>query len=257
MLKKNKIGFMLDTDWVIKDPIDFEHKQYVFLDYLQKVNKKLDKLEVYPSFIELSLHFANIQTLIKENKVIRITKKFETVDDEILISDLEFIDLPIMSEDETNELKKILSYTAPKIFDLFNVAKSIWQMAYESVSVSLKFNRDEIINDYGFLYYQSKSDNKLYVWEYKFKKIQKNKKEIKQVVNLIYSSNQNGLDIKDIIFNFSKFSKYVNTTNLPIFEVFSSEEYPLNETLLPLFKRKIQSYIAQSVNVETYKKISQ
>lgn len=257
MLKKNKIGFMLDTEWVIKDPIDFEHKQYVFLDYLQKVNKKLDKLEVYPSFIELSLHFANIQTLIKENKYIKITKKLETVDDEILLSDLEFMDVPTMTDDEQNEYKKILSYTAPKIFDHFNVAKSIWQISYESVSVTLKYNRDELVNDYGFFYYLDKYDNKTYVWEYKFKKIHKNRKEVKQVINLIYCDFDQGIDVKDIIVNFSKFQKYVNIQNLPIFEVFSSERYPLDQTLIPLFKRKIQSYIAQSVNVENFKKINQ
>lgn len=257
MIKKNKIAFMLDTDWVIKEPIDFEHKQYVFLDYLQKINKKLDNLEVYPSFIELSLHFANIQTLIKEDKYIKVNKKFETVDDEILLSDLDFIDIPKLNTDEYQEYKKILSYVAPKIFDHFNVAKSIWQISYESVSVTLKYNRDELINDYGFFFYQDKFDNKLYVWEYKFKKIHKHRKEVKQVASLIYCDHNHDIYIKDIIINFSKYQKYVNITNLPIFEVFSSEKYPLEQTLLPLFKRKIQSYIAQSVNVENFKKINQ
>lgn len=257
MRRNKKIGLMLDTDWIVKEPIDFEHKQYVFLDYLQKVNKKLDNLEVYPSFIELSLHFANIQTLIKEDKLIKTEKKFDTVDDEILLMDLNFSDLPNITEEERDEYKKILRFVSPKIFDHFNIAKSIWQMAYDAVSVTVRDNKEEIINDYGFFYYSCKFTNKLYVWEYKFKKVVKNRNEVKQVVNLIYCGEDKGLTIKEITQNFSKYSKYTSIDNLPIFEVFSSEQYPLVETLLPIFKRKIQSYIAQTVNVSTYKKINQ
>lgn len=40
----------------------------------------------------------------------------------------------------------------------------------------------------------------------------------------------------------------------PIFETFSNEDFPIYETLLPIFKRKIISYILQSGVVETYKK---
>ena len=48
-----------------------------------------------------------------------------------------------------------------------------------------------------------------------------------------------------------------NELDFPVFEVFASENYPLNETLLPIFKRKIQSYIIQTLSVENYKKITQ
>ena len=27
----------MNTDWVFQEPIDFEHKQYVLLDFLQKI----------------------------------------------------------------------------------------------------------------------------------------------------------------------------------------------------------------------------
>jgi hypothetical protein len=28
----------METNWVFQEPIDFEHKQYVILDYLQKIS---------------------------------------------------------------------------------------------------------------------------------------------------------------------------------------------------------------------------
>ena len=86
--KKKGFEFLLDTNWLFQEPIDAEHKEYILLSYFQKLNERFDKYEVYPSFIELSLHFANIQTLIKEGRMMTTEKKFEYCDDELLISDL-------------------------------------------------------------------------------------------------------------------------------------------------------------------------
>jgi hypothetical protein len=162
-----------------------------------------------------------------------------------------------MSEEDTDEFKKTLKYAAPKMFDYFNIAKSIWQIAYDSVSVSIKKNKSELTNDNGFFFYNDKFNEKFYVWEYKFKKPNKRKSEVKQYINLIYSDVKSDLTITEIIENFSDWNKSENLYKLPIFEVFSSEPYPLEHTLLPIFKRKMLSYISQTISVESYKKIAQ
>jgi hypothetical protein len=42
---------------MFEKPIDSEYKEYKLLSYFQKMGEKLDNLELYPGFIELSLHF--------------------------------------------------------------------------------------------------------------------------------------------------------------------------------------------------------
>ena len=61
----------METDWLFDGILDAEQKQYVLLDYFQKMNKHLERMEVYPMFIELSLHLGNIQTLLTQNKMFR------------------------------------------------------------------------------------------------------------------------------------------------------------------------------------------
>ena len=34
----------MKTDWLFQEPIDLEHKQYVLLDYLQKLDKIIEGL---------------------------------------------------------------------------------------------------------------------------------------------------------------------------------------------------------------------
>ena len=36
----------MKTDWLFQEPIDLEHKQYVLLDYLQKIDKNLNNLKL-------------------------------------------------------------------------------------------------------------------------------------------------------------------------------------------------------------------
>ena len=91
----------MDTDWMFEKPIDREHKEYKLLSYFQKMGEKLDKMELYPGFIELSLHLANVQTLIKDKKIIYTNKKLESVDDELLVKDLKLKDIPELNDDES------------------------------------------------------------------------------------------------------------------------------------------------------------
>ena len=87
----------METDWLFEKPIDQEHKEYKLLSYFQKMGEKLDNMELYPGFIELSLHLASIQTLIKDKKLIYTDKKFDTIDDELLVREAELLgnDLPL------------------------------------------------------------------------------------------------------------------------------------------------------------------
>jgi hypothetical protein len=57
------------------------------------------------------------------------------------------------------------------------------------------------------------------------------------------------LTIPEIISTFSKTYEKNNEVDYPIFEVFCSDVFPLEQTLVPIFKRKILSYINQSVKI--------
>jgi len=154
MAKKNrKIEFLMQTDWMFEKPIDKEHKEYKLLSYFQKMGEKLDKLELYPGFIELSLHLMNVQTLIREKKIIYTDKKFNTIDDELLIKDLKVKDLPELTDDEQQEFTQILRNSAPRIMEYFNIAKSVWSLVYDSVEVKVRKNKKNNLTKKGFFYY--------------------------------------------------------------------------------------------------------
>lgn len=240
--------FILDTNWIFQDPIDYEHKQYVLLAYFQKMADNFNRFELYPYFIEISLHLANIQTISKENLIVTTEKKFKSNDDELLITDLNFRELPQLNSEQEEELKKIIVFSAPKFQDYFNIAKSVWTLVYESTHVSIKKNKKNLYNQNGYFYYIINND--FYLWEYELTKSNKNSYETKSEARLVTKQKIKDENINEILtINIPRGTK----TN-PIFECVSNEDFPIEETLLPIFKRKIISYILQSGIVETYKK---
>jgi hypothetical protein len=249
MGRKKKIEFLMNTDWMFEKPIDREHKEYRLLSYFQKMGEKLDKMELYPGFIELSLHLANVQTLIKDKKIIYTNKKFATVDDELLVKDLKVRDVPEMSEEEYQEFIKILSYSAPRMFEYFGIAKSVWELVFDSVNLKVRKNTKNILSLKGYFYHTDEKTKKWYIWEYEKKPAAKGSPENIMVVNLIYSDVKNDLTIPKIVSTFSRWN-VDGGTKMPVVEMLSKGDFPINETLLPLFKRKLISYIDQKQLIE-------
>ena len=241
----------MSTDWMFEKPIDREHKEYKLLSYFQKMGEKLDNMELYPGFIELSLHLANIQTLIRERKLLHTTKKFSSVDDELLVKDLKIKELPKMSNEEHQEFVQILTYTAPRILQYFGIAKSVWESVFDSITLKVKKNVKNILSPKGYFFYVC--DDIINIWEYEKKPAAKGSPESKVFVNLIYSGSKTDLTIPKIVTTFSQWNTDTKS-KLPIIEMISKGDFPINETLLPLFKRKLISFVEQKQIVENYKK---
>lgn len=244
----------LQTDWMFEDPIDYEHKKYIMLNFLKKCDNNLNDLKVYPTFIELSLHLANTQSLIKNNSIIYTEKELESPDDELMLMDLKYKIPPTIEQNSYDEIKKIIQFSAPKLFDYFNIAKSIWSFGFDSVGINIKKNKRYFKGSRGFVYYLDEFNKTDFVWEFLLKRISKQKTDSKIIFNLIYSGQTNELKLKQIIDNYKNvFSGLTEqeVSKLPIVEVSSKENLPFNETLVPIFKRKLLSYIMQTVKLQS------
>jgi hypothetical protein len=247
-LRNKKVSFIMNTDWIFDGVLDSEQKQYVLLDYFQKMNKYLEDMKIYPMFIELSLHLGNIQTLLTQNKILYVDRQFTSNDDELILSDLKLKDIPVLADEEVEEYHKILKTAQPQLHDYFNFAKSIWSVAYDSVEVTLKKNKNNLKSKSGFFYYKPK--DKLYIWRYVTKKVYKVKNQTRTSLTLVYEGLQNDLTIQDNISKFSKTYDKNNEESYPVFEVSSDDIFPLQETLIPMFKRKVVAYIKQGTSIK-------
>lgn len=250
MVRKKKIPFKLNPEWMFKEPVDFEYNKYTLLGYLQKCEDSFEKLQIYPDFTELSLHLANIQSLMKENTLLLTEKKFEDCDDEILIKELYPKMPPKLEETEQEELDKTLEFSTNKVFDTFNLGKSIWNLVYDNIHITLKKNKENIASNSGFAVYLDKKNEKVFVWEYNIKKVGKKDFNHKTYLTLIYEGSEKDKTLTSIIGENTSWKESELFKLQPIFEVKSNQDFPMKETFVPMLRRKIMSYIFQIVNLK-------
>ena len=236
------IKFILPPDWFLKDPIDFEHKEYVLNSFLMKVEDALSRGEIYPYFTEISLHLASIGSYLKNSKYVVVKKDFESYDDEVMLYELKSKKTRRkLSDEQEKEIHHILINAHDKMLQYFAICRGIWDLSYESTSIKLRKNKKNLDTLKSYTVYQDLFNKEVYVWECMLNRISEKKSDTKMSFNLIYKGND------------KKFSEVIEQNSsskditYPIFEAFSTQNLPLEQTLLPLFKRKVQSYFTQTI----------
>ena len=235
-------NFILPSDWFLQRPIDFEHKQYVLGSLLVKVEDALSKGELYPYFTELSLHMASIGSFLKSESYYTINKEFHSVDDEVMLYELKpKKNRKKFTKEEYAEMVKILAYAHEKLLQYFTICKSVWDMSYDATSIKLRKNKSLIDKKVSYVVYQDTFNQSTFVWESEYIVNSEKKGDSKVRFELIYHGSDK--TFKDVIKDHSN----IKTLDIPIFEVFSSQNFPIESTLVPLFKRKIHTFFTQSL----------
>jgi hypothetical protein len=129
--------------------------------------------------------------------------------------------------------------------EYFSIAKSVWSIVFDSLDMKIKRNKKNILHPKGYFFYTENESKKTYVWEYTIKKETKNNPQSMTNINLIYFDEMGELTIPKIITTFSSFESKDKRMS-PVFHMMSSGIFPVNETLLPLFKRRIAGLISQT-----------
>jgi len=237
----------MKTDWLFQEPIDLEHKQYVLLDYLQKLDKNLNNLKLYPQFQEISLHLASINLLIEKGQYLTLGRQLKDADDEILISDLIPVNCPLLTKEEILEVYNVCKFSTENLRDYFNHAKAIWDIVNDTVSIEVVQNPKNIEPKQGLFFLDYKE--KTYLYEFIIKPIKKDSVETKCQIKKICECpkgdfNEKLKEIKKpLIKNLQDEDVH---GKLIVFTVNHNNNYPLRETLLPIVKRKIMNYMIQS-----------
>jgi hypothetical protein len=103
----------LSKNWFIEGSIDFEHKKYILLDYLQEINRHFDKSRLYPNLTDLIFHFNNL-LYFKKNK----TMLQQAFPQRLTKADIEAVKLTyqkIVDDDSSmREIELIITYAMQK-----------------------------------------------------------------------------------------------------------------------------------------------
>ncbi len=232
----------LSVNWFIEGSVDFEHKKYVLLHYLQQINKHFHKHKLYPDLSDLVFHYNNLLKF-KENKT-GLQKAFP---ERLTNADIEAVNLTYekMVQDDglMQEIEQIISYSLKKMDPAVQEGKEI----YEFVESRLKIETVGVVPLYpyhGYLLLSNGDENATSVYEYQVT-IFESKDEKYRGINTLYVTNFT----RNFIYTPQGIRQELIHTrrqmpNPAVYHIESDIRFPLEQTLLPLAKRSLVKFIS-------------
>lgn len=231
----------LSSDWFMEGTLDFEYKKYVLLAYLQYVHQEFSEKRLYPTFSELIFHYNNLFQF-RENKR-KLTEQFP---EKISFEDLRKLKLvyepQIEDADQIQEIDSIIDYSIPQIDRHLKRGKEIYEFIDENIWIE-PVGITPLYQQEGYILLRMEPARDVKAFEYKIVFFENT------------DANYHGISFKYLhSFSHSLANTYEsmklqlvrNYTKLPnpaTFLVYTVQPFPEQNTVLPVAKRKILTYL--------------
>lgn len=236
----------LTVNWFIEGTIDFESKKYQLLAYLKHINGCFHKNKLYPDLNDLIFHYNNLMSFKKNKAALRKTfpERLTGAD----MNNLRLIYAKIVDDDEMMEqIEQVISYSLNKMNPTIQEGKEL----YEFIDSRLAVEPIGIVPLYpyhGYMLLRNGAQKRTGVYEYQIT-IFEAKDEKYRGVNTTFVANYE----RSIVFgapeairaDLIKSNRAI--PNPAVYHIESDIDVPLEQTLLPLAKRKLVRYISNAV----------
>ncbi|MBS7564345.1 hypothetical protein KHS38_07995 [Mucilaginibacter sp. Bleaf8] len=234
----------LGVNWFIEGAIDFEHKKYVLLDYLQQINRHFDKSRLYPNLTDLIFHYNNLLSFKKDKSVLqqafplRLTK-----------ADVEAVKLTyqkMVQDDGTmQEIERIIAYALRKMDPALQTGRDI----YDFVESRLAIDPVGVVplTPYtGYFALRNGKETTNWVYEYQVTLFEHKDDKYRGItISLVDTYEQNLVNTPESIKQ-TLIRRYKHLPNPAVYYVQSDISFPLEQTLLPVAKRSLVKFISSA-----------
>lgn len=233
----------LKSNWYYEGNLDFEHKKYLFLAYLQYVNKHFKESMLYPTLAELVEHYKSIHFFLnsKERMQDGFPKKLESID----MKKLKVVYKKVLEQDNILEtIERLARYASPRIKEYLNNGKEIYDFIEDNLNlyevgvmplqkdegymILCRHRKDQLVYRYAMSVF-SAADEK-----YRSLKLHFVKSYKYSISHTLNSIKQDLLDA------------YRWLPNPATYAIESEIKVPVRETLLPIAKRKLMAHLSHS-----------
>ena len=234
----------LSVNWFIEGSLDFEHKKYQLLAYLQQINRHFNKTKLYPDLNDLIFHYNNLLRF-KENKS-ALQRAFP---ERLTNADIEAVKLTYekMVKDDSlmQEIEHIISYSLRKIDPAIKEGKEI----YDFVESRLKIEPIGVIPLYpyhGYLLLSNGEERSTSVFEYQVTIFENHNEKYRGINTTFITSFERNFIYTPEAIRKELIQARREVPNPAVYHVGTDISFPLEQTLLPLAKRSLIKHISEA-----------
>ena len=235
------MGSLSDT-WFIEGNIDFEHKKYTLLAYLQRINKAFDAKELYPSLADVIQHFRNLNTF-KENKKL-LQQQFPKKVTGVQIEKIRLIYEEMIADDEIMEqIEEIVYYAMQTMKDTVSTGTEFYDFVENSFSIT-PVGILPSTNEEGYFFLCDGKADTIRVYDYQLTIYSKPNDRFRTLrSNFINDWTRNFINTYESI-KLELLNTY-KTNYLPaVYSIETNLSFPIEATLLPVAKRSFVRYLS-------------
>lgn len=234
----------LSETWFAEGYIDFELKKYTLLAYLQEVNRYFDENKLYPQLSDVIFHYNNL-CAFRENKQILqqfFPKQLSKIDQERLQLLYEQM---IEDDDLMKQLEDIIQYAITRIGPTIKSGTSIYEFVEDKLSIT-PIGLIPLDNKEGYLFLSNGMSRTTLVYQYRLSIFEKHDEKYRAIKTEFIETQR-----RTIVHTYEQMKSELlrSRSMLPnpaVYCIETSLTYPLEETLLPVAKRRLVRYITNA-----------
>lgn len=227
----------LSANWFLEGLIDHEYKQYILLAYLAEVRRYFEEAKLYPPLSDIIWHIQNLrryQALKGE-----LSEKFPQK-----LSGVDWNNLTLRYEKQTEdgatlqEIDHIIEYAIPALELHLHDGQNIYEevekwIKMQPVGLAPLYDRE----GYVMVRYVRESDTRIYY--FKIDSFIHNEERVNGVTTKFYTTMQWSIATTYENMKLDLIRQNRELPNPATYLVETTKSYPLEETLLPITKRKL------------------
>jgi len=230
----------LSETWFAEGYIDFELKKYTLLAYLQEVNKYFNENKLYPQLADIIFHYNNIAAF-RENKKF-LQEHFPKKLTGIQMEKLQMLYQQMIEDDELmQELEEIINYSADKIKSTIHSGTAIYEFVEEKIIIT-PVGIIPLENKEGY-FFLSNSSKTTRVYHYRLSFFEKHDEKYRSIKTLYINDWQRSFANTNESIKSELIRSKKELPNPAVYSIEANLGFPIEETLLPVAKRRLVKYI--------------
>lgn len=234
----------LGLNWFIEGSVDFEHKKYLLLNYLQEINRHFDKSRLYPNLTDLVFHYNNLLYFKKNKSVLQ-----QAFPQRLTQADIDAVKLTYekMAQDDSTmqEIENIIAYAMSKMNPALQTGKEIYDFVESRLSID-PIGVLPLLPYHGYFSLRNGSEKTNWIYEYHIT-IFENKDDKYRGINVQFiDTYEQSLANTPEAIKLDLIRRNQFLPNPAVYYVYTDITFPLEQTLLPVAKRSLVKYISDA-----------
>lgn len=232
----------LSETWFAEGRIDFELKKYTLLAYLQEVNKYFSENKLYPQLADIIFHYHNI-IAFKENKK-HLQEHFPKKMTGLQMEKLQLLYEQMVGDDELmQELEDIIHYSSVKMKGAIQSGAGIYEFVEDKLDIS-PVGLIPLDTKEGYFFLSSGNEKSTGVYHYRLSIFEKHDEKYRSIRTLFIDNWKRSISSTYEQIKSELIKRWKDLPNPAVYSIETDLQYPVDETLLPIAKRRLVKFIS-------------